>query len=168
MERWRVAYDAAGIVPTPAPPADLVAIAAASAHIVASDLRRAIESAKMLAPDREVRVEPLIREAPMPIPRWPTPLPLAVWGTVMYARWSYSRLRGRDIASPDWQRAEAAGRVLTDLVSDGSTAVVVTHGIFRKLLATHLTLLDWSAVARKGGYSHWSAWDFTRGPGAGR
>ena len=103
----------------------------------------------------------------MAVPRWPTPLPLVVWGTVMYARWSYRRMRGVDVTEPDWERATAAARWLSDLVADGSTAVVVTHGIFRKLLATNLTLLEWLAAGRRGGYRHWSAWDFTRPPAGG-
>ena len=168
VERWQEAYDAAGIQPEPPPPQELVTLATESAHIVASDLKRAIESAKLLAPQREIRIEPLLREAPMPIPSWPTPLPLVVWGTVMYARWSYRRIRGADVTDPDWQRAATAGRWLTDLVADGSTAVVVTHGIFRKLLATHLTLLEWTAATRIGGYRHWSAWAFTDRPPVGR
>ena len=161
VERWREAYDAAGILPDPAPPAALAELAMSANHIVASDLRRAIESAKLIAPKRDIRIEPLLRESPMPVPRWPTTLPLGAWGLLMYARWSIRSVTGADRSDPDWTRAAAAAGTLADLVADGSTALVVTHGIFRKLLATHLALLEWKSVGRVGGYNHWSAWEFT-------
>lgn len=161
VQRWRDAYDAAGIQPHPPPPANLVAWAADATHLVASDLERAVQSAKLLAPQRDVRIEPLLREAPLAIPRWPTALPLSVWGTVMYIGWSYRRLRGVDVREPDFQRAESAARWLADLVADGTSAVVVTHGVFRKLLGLHLVRLGWSDAGREGGYRHWSAWGFT-------
>ena len=161
IERWRAAYDAAGIQSHPAPAPGLVALAADTTHIIASDLQRAVQSAKMLAPQREIRIEPLMREAPLTIPRWPTPLPLAVWGAVMFAGWSYRRIRGADVTEPDFVRAETAARWLAELVADGTSALVVTHGVFRKLLGLHLTRLGWSDAGRDGGYRHWSAWSFT-------
>ena len=163
VERWREAYDAAGIQPHPPPPAALMTLAEAATHIVASDLRRAIESARMLAPGRDIRIEPLLAESPMPVPRWPTPLPLGVWGLAMYFRWSVRRARGIDVDEPDWARAAAAVKWLRDLVADGSTALVVTHGIFRKLLATHLQQANWQWVGTQRGYDHWSAWEFSTG-----
>lgn len=162
LQRWRDAYDAAGIQPHPPPSPNLVALAASATHFLASDLARAVQSAKLLAPQREVRIEPLLREAPLAIPRWPIALPLSVWGTVMYVGWSYRRLRGVDVEDPDFRRGETAARWLADLVADGTSAVVVTHGVFRKLLGIHLLRLGWTDAGREGGYRHWSAWSFTR------
>jgi broad specificity phosphatase PhoE len=162
VQRWRDAYDTAGIHPHPAPPAALAALAADAAHVIASDLPRAVESAKLLAPTRAIRIEPLVREAPLAIPRWPTRLPLSVWGAIMYAGWSYRRLRGADVMEPDFVRAEVAARWLAELVADGTTALVVTHGVFRQLLGAHLVRLGWIAAGRAGGYRHWSAWTFVR------
>jgi broad specificity phosphatase PhoE len=160
VQRWRDAYDTAGIHPHPAPPAALAALASDAAHVIASDLPRAVESAKLLAPTRAIRIEPLMREAPLAIPRWPTRLPLSVWGVIMYAGWSYRRLRGTDVMEPDFVRAEVAARWLAELVADGATALVVTHGVFRQLLGTHLVRLGFSEAGRAGGYRHWSAWTF--------
>jgi broad specificity phosphatase PhoE len=163
VRRWRDAYDIAGIIPQPGPPPALTALAARATHLIASDLPRAVQSAKLLAPEREIRIEPLMREAPLSIPRWPTRLPLSVWGVIMYAGWSYRRLRGIDVTGPDFARGEVAARWLADIVSDGTTALVVTHGVFRKLIATHLVRLGWSEAGRAGGFRHWSAWSFVDG-----
>jgi broad specificity phosphatase PhoE len=167
VEQWRTAYDAAGILPHPGPSRDLAALAASATHLIASDLARAIQSAKMLAPhrEREIRIEPLMREAPLALPQWPTRLPLSMWGSIAYVGWSYRRLRGVDVMEPDFVRAETAARWLTELVTDGTSAVVVTHGVFRKLLGLHLARLGWLATGRDGGYRHWSAWSFAT-PGA--
>jgi hypothetical protein len=160
VQRWRDAYDAAGIQVDVPPPQTLTEVAAAATHIVASDLRRAVESAERLAPQRQIRLSPLMREAPLAIPRWPTHLPLAVWDSLMYVAWSYRRFRGADVSGPDWARAATAARWLAGIVVDGTTALVVTHGVFRQLVATQLVHLGWTSTGRRGGHRHWSAWSF--------
>ena len=160
VQRWRDAYDAAGIRVAVQPPPALSEIAAGATHIIASDLRRAVESAERLAPQRQIRLSPLMREAPLAIPRWPTHLPLAAWDALMHTGWIYRRVRGADPTGPDWTRAAAAAQWLASIVADGTTALVVTHGVFRQLVATHLVRLGWRSAGRRSGYRHWSFWSF--------
>ena len=94
VEKWRDAYDSAGIRTDSEPPAALVRIAANASHIIASDLNRAVRSAERLAPRRQIRVSELFREAPLAIPRWPTRLPPGVWGAFITLGWSYRIVRG--------------------------------------------------------------------------
>src|SRR5689334_11681773 len=70
VERWREAYDAAGILDDSNPPAPLVAAAARADCVLTSDLKRALASAERLAPGRAARVSPLFREMYLEIPRW--------------------------------------------------------------------------------------------------
>jgi broad specificity phosphatase PhoE len=56
--RWREAYEAAGIDSEDVPPRELSAAALGSGVLAASVARRAIESAKALAPGREVLTSP--------------------------------------------------------------------------------------------------------------
>jgi broad specificity phosphatase PhoE len=156
VHEWRAAYDASGIRPDEQPPAALVAMAAGATHIVASDLPRAIESAERLAQRRPISVSPLLREAPVTIPRWPTRLPLPAWATLIAAHWFYQRIRGADTRGADWMRAEHAARWLASVVADGTTAVIVTHSVFRQLVGRQLIRLGWSVASRQGGYRHWS------------
>lgn len=160
VQRWRDAYDAAGIRANEQPPPSLTLLAAGATQIVASDLRRAVESAERLAPQREIQVSPLLREAPLAIPRWPTHLPLAGWDALMHAAWMYRRLRGTDPTGPEWTRAQEAAQWLASLVADGATALVVTHGVFRHLVATHLARLGWMRAGQRGGYHNWSFWSY--------
>ena len=160
--RWRDEYDEAGIVPEAQPPAALVRIADRATHIVSSDLRRAVESAERLAPKRPIRTSDLLREAGIAIPHWPTRLPLAGWGTVTHASWLLQIIRGTDATPEDRARAVAGAEWLAAMVSDGSTALVVIHGLCRRLIAQHLLVRGWTSAGRRGGYRHWSAWSFAR------
>lgn len=164
VETWRAAYDAAGIHAVSQPPDAVVRIAADAAHVVASDLRRAVESAERLAPGRPVRTSALFRESPLAIPPWPTRLPLRAWGILIGLGWGYRVVRGVDSVGEDRARAAAAAEWLAGLTADGSTALVVTHGVFRRLLAKQLLARGWASAGRRGGYRPWSSWSFV-GPG---
>ena len=160
VQHWRDAYDLAGITDRSIPPKTLVRRAADAAHIVASDLPRAIASAERLAGGRPIRTSPLLREIPLPIPRLPMRAPLAAWGTAMHLAWSYRIVR-RDNSADDLARVAAAIEWLERL-AESELTVVVTHGVFRSTLARELLRSGWVSEGRKGGYSHWSEWTFAR------
>jgi broad specificity phosphatase PhoE len=160
VERLRAVQDEAGIQMVSEPPRALVQMAVDATHIVASDLRRAVASAERLAPHRSVQISALLRETVLPIPDWRMRLPPRVWETLIHLRWSYQILRGTDATSAELARAAAAAEWLARLVDGGSTALVVTHGVFRRLVAKQLIALGWADTGRRGGYSHWSAWGF--------
>jgi broad specificity phosphatase PhoE len=160
VERWRAAYDAAGVHAVSHPPPALVQAARDAVHVVASDLRRAVESAERLAPGREIRTSALLREMPLAIPAWPTRLPLGAWGLLISLGWGYRIARGADAGGADGARAAAAAEWLAGLAADGSTVLAVTHGAFRRMLAKQLLSLGWRSTGRRGGYRPWSAWSF--------
>ncbi len=162
IQSWRDEYDLAGIQLNSQPPTRLVQIADAATHIIASDLLRAVASAESLAPQREIEVSDLLREVPLKLPHWPTRLPLVVWEILIHVAWSYRIVRGIDSTEQDRARAAAAAKWLGEIVTNGSTALVVTHGVFRRLLAQQLLLSGWTNTGRRGGYSHWSFWTFAR------
>jgi hypothetical protein len=115
-----------------------------------------------------VQVSSLLRETPLSIPKWPTRLPMPAWELLIHLNWSYQILRGTDATSADLGRAAKAAAWLAGLVHDGSTALVVTHGVFRRLVAKELLSLGWTNAGRRGGYSNWSAWSYATRPTAGR
>jgi broad specificity phosphatase PhoE len=158
---WRDSYDAAGIRADAQPPIALRDLVAKATHLISSDLLRAVESAERLAPHREIQMSELLREAPLAIPSWPTRLPFLGWVMLIHLAWQYRIVRGTDPPEADRARAAAAAEWLAGLVSDGSTAVVVTHGVFRRLLAKDLVSRGWKAT-RQDGYRHWSAWTMSK------
>jgi len=77
---WREAYEAAGIREDERIPADLERLAASADLVLASDAPRAMASARLLAPGREILVSPLLRELDLEGPNLGgLPLPLAAW-----------------------------------------------------------------------------------------
>jgi broad specificity phosphatase PhoE len=162
VETWRTAYDSAGIHEVSHPPPALVQLAADAEHVVASDLRRAVKSAERLAPGREIRTSALLREMPLAIPAWPTRLPLGAWGLLITLGWGYRIARGADAGEAERARAAAAAEWLTGVTADGSTALAVTHGAFRRMLAKQLLASGWTSAGRVGGYRPWSSWSFVR------
>lgn len=160
VERWRIAHDADGIQKEINPPAALRQFAAEATRIVASDLRRAMDSAERLASDRPVETSALLRETALPIPHWPTPLPLRLWEALIHIRWGYQILRGTDCEPEEQARAAAAAEWLSGMVHEGSMVLVVTHGVFRRLVSRELIARGWTGTGRRGGYGHWSVWSF--------
>jgi broad specificity phosphatase PhoE len=154
-------YNAAGILSEDAPPTHLVDTATRSDTLVASDLRRAIESARRLAPGRDPVILPLLREIDLEPPRWiPMSLPIAAWDALSFAQWSY-RL-SVDADHEFVRRADAASDWLVERAKNAMSVVAVTHGGFRRILARRLEVRGWRAAGRDLGHANWSAWSFTQ------
>ena len=160
VHRWQNAYDAAGIQPNVEPPLALLKLVDEADHVVASTMHRAVASAERLAPGRPIRQSDLLREAPLPIPEWPTRLPFTGWSLVRHLNWTYQILRRLDATEHERARASDAATMLTGIAVHGSTVLVVTHGVFRPLVGRELIDRGWRILNRRGGYRHWSAWSF--------
>ena len=153
-------YDAAGIVDHEDPPPELIRVAAEASVIAASDLPRAIASARRIAPAREPDITPLLREIRLEPPRWLPRLPIQVWDILSHAQWSYRLARGtqhdfvrRASDAADWLAQRAAGE---------ATVVAVTHGGFRRIIANRLEARGWSAGPERRSYENWSVWSYSR------
>lgn len=105
---------------------------------------------------------PLLREAPLPIPALPMRLPLAAWAALIHLRWVASIAAGSEAAAGEVERAAAAAAWLGGVVADGETALVVTHGAFRRLLVRPLVAIGWRAAPGLRRYHPWSTWVFER------
>jgi len=161
VRQYESAYNAAGILDADAPPAELLA-AASSAHIVAaSDLPRAIASARRLAPERDLEVSPLLREIQLEPPQWVTfPLPIAAWDLFNYVQWTSRLLATTDHESS--RRGIAAVEWLLDRAETSHTVLAVTHGGFRRILDARLRALGWTPAPGRKSYANWSTWAYTR------
>ena len=172
VRRWMTAYDAAEILPDHAPPAELEALVAGAARIVASDLPRTVASAIRLAPDREIVRTALLREAPLETPELPLPslggirLPLRAWGMVFGVRWLVAWLRNAPPPGVDAKalaRAEEAADWLVAQAAEANGRVVaVTHATFRLLVAQALVRRGWRGPEKRA-FREWSAWPYKPG-----
>lgn len=163
FHRWREAYEAAGIFAGEMPPTGLRDLAARAGVVVASKAPRAIESARLLAPDREVLTSPLLREMDLPPPAltgWR--LPLAGWALAYGFRSLFRTMTFGPPTSPaEIARAREAAEWLIGLSRDHGVVVAVTHAAFRGLLARTLEDAGWRCATRTRRSPHWSAWSLT-------
>ena len=153
-------YDAAGILDDDAPPAELRELARQAGVFVASDMRRAIESAHRLLPGRQPEIQPLLRELVLEPPRWIPLLPVEAWDAISYAQWSARLALGIDHEL--MERAKHAAKWLVERADAGGTVFVVTHGGFRRLVTNRLEAHGWRCTNRRRSYANWSAWTLCR------
>ncbi len=170
MRRWMQAYDEAEITADHPPPASLVALARDAEALVASDLPRAIASARMLAPGAAFETSALLRETPIETVVRPLPrvgglrLPLRGWALVFGARWAMAAMRGGPPPGVDdaaIARAEEAAAWLAGIADAHGRVLAVTHSIFRGLLSATLVKRGWRGPERRPSHE-WSAWSHRR------
>jgi broad specificity phosphatase PhoE len=132
-------YEAAGLDPAEAPPAELQDLVGELASIYTSDRKRSHESAKALAPNAELIADPLFVEAPLASPRIPLlKMKVTKWAVVSRVLWyagfsprieSYFRAK---------KRARQAADILIARARADGTAVLVAHGYFNYLIGIAL------------------------------
>jgi broad specificity phosphatase PhoE len=150
--RWREAYERAGILASEVAPAELRALAENASTVIASDAPRAIETARKLAPGREIVITPLVRELELAPPRLGgRKLPPLVW-MLAFA------VRGLKPKGADAARVREAAEMLHALEGD---TIVVTHGAIRPAIVRELVQRGWQPSGRRRSH-HWSAWTLTR------
>jgi broad specificity phosphatase PhoE len=142
--RWYRRYDESGIVAGVDAPEALRAAARAAGCIVASDTRRAIESATRLTAADAIRIEASLREVGFPESlRSSLRLSPHVW--VLIARASQMLDRDDDEGGRAAVRARAAiaAGALVRLAGEHQRVVAVGHGWFNRFIARELRRQGW-------------------------
>jgi broad specificity phosphatase PhoE len=161
INKWREGYDAAGILDDDRPPDSLIGVVGECDYLMASDLARAVQSMQRLAPNREAEISSLLRETELPVPVGWLPLPISVWGFLIHLTWGFKVLLGTDGPPAEIARARDAAAMLEERSGAHSHIAVVTHGLFRGLLARQLTYLGWRREPGRS-YRNWSVWALSR------
>jgi len=160
---WREAYEAAGIHEGERVPAHLERLAARAGVVVSSDAPRAVASARLLAPGREIDVSPLLRELDLQGPHLGRlRLPLAAWALAVGGRTLLLTLRRWHPSAAEQDRVDKAVSWLEELAARHSLVLAVTHASFRRQLARRLVQTGWQAEPGRRSLRHWSAWFFRR------
>jgi broad specificity phosphatase PhoE len=162
---WRDAYDAAGIRNDERAPAELVELTAQAGIVLASDTARAVATARMLAPGREIVESPLFRELDLEGPALGRlRMPLRAWSFAVGGRILVQMLRRAYPSESESERIRRASRFLNDLASEHALIVVVTHAMFRRRLAAELVRTGWQAEEGRRSMEHWSTWTLRATP----
>jgi broad specificity phosphatase PhoE len=159
---WRAAYEAAGIDREDRPPLAVQELAVRADLVVASDAPRAVSSAHLLAPGREIVTSELLRELDLAGPRLGgLRLPLAGWALAVGLRSLALTLRGSYPTQAEIARVTEAVTWLERLAEGHLLVVAVTHASLRRRLALQLLAHGWHERTRRS-LRHWSTWLFDR------
>jgi broad specificity phosphatase PhoE len=146
---WVRRYDAVGVAQDVAPPPTARELASAAACIVASDLRRARESAEWLAPTRSIILDAGLREAPLP-----ESLGIALrlspgaWIVIARLAWFLNWGGASETATATRVRAVRIADRLAALAAEHESVMAVGHGIFNRFLARELRRRGWRGPRR--------------------
>lgn len=151
---WDSQYQPAGLVPGQSAPDALKQAAAESHTVFASSLRRAIETAQAVAPDRDPLVDPVFVEAELPPPPMPGRYMAKTWGVFARCSWWMGWSRGRESRIAADVRARQATDRLIEAAAAGPV-VLCAHGWFNRMMRPHLRGSGWTCV-RDGGDTYWS------------
>jgi len=132
--------------------------------LIASDAPRAIASANLLAPGREIVTSALLRELELSPPELGRlRLPLLGWALTIGVKELFRAMTRRPtVTAEEAQRTRAAAHWLSEMADERGTVLVVTHASVRRLIAWEFGRLGWRSDARGRRMHHWSAWLFGR------
>ena len=155
LGRWVSAYDASGLDRNFPPPASVSRVVASAGCVLASDVRRSLESAAWLAPSAHVHADSMFREAALPQSLLPLRLPPGFCVVVSRIAWWLGWARADEDLPMTRQRAARAADRLCELAEQHQSVAVVGHGMFNRFLARQLTTRGWRGPAFLPS-AHWS------------
>lgn len=155
---WWGQYEVGGLRAGQTPPAALVDAAAGAGAIYSSSRPRAMETAKAVSAGREVMVDALFIEAPLPPPDLPDWIKLSPrwWGVVARFWWHLSDRHHQEETRAEAEvRAEQAAQALIARAAGGQDVLVLAHGYFNHMVGRRLKADGWRLVHNQG-FKYWS------------
>jgi broad specificity phosphatase PhoE len=160
--RWVRRYNEFGITREIEPPARVRRLVSSAGCVVASDLRRSIESATWLASSREVQIDPDLREAVLPDSMGVSMrLPPRAWVVIARVAWWLGCCRSSETIEATRHRVRRATDRLCTLAGEHRVVLVVGHGMLNRFIATQLLSLGWRGP-RLLPRAYWAAARFVR------
>ena len=160
---WVEKYDSSGILEEPSFPPETLLKASGAKMVLASDLKRAVQSAEMLKPDIKAAADPIFREVEMPVPAsGPKGLKLSAgwWAVIFRCLWLCGNSGGGESFQAAKKRAAAASRILDKSAQDHGDVLLVGHGFLNRMKGKELKKLGWQRRG-KSRSRHWSSTVFT-------
>jgi broad specificity phosphatase PhoE len=132
-------YEDAGLDPTDAPPVELRDLMGEIAAIFTSGRKRAAESARALAPNAELIVDPLFAESPLASPRIPLlKMKVTKWAVISRLMWYAGFSPKIEGYRKSKRRAKQAADILVKRATVDGGAALVAHGYFNYLIGIEL------------------------------
>lgn len=156
-KNWWHLYDEGGLAEGQKPPRKLLNAVAKTKFIISSPLRRAHETAIAVAGEREIKIDEIFIEAPLPPPPLPDFIKFRpkIWGFVSRCTWFVGLNLGAESHDEAKLRAQNAAGKLANLADEHGTIALFAHGWFNRMMRPYLKLLGYKCV-EDGGDWHWS------------
>lgn len=109
--------------------------------VITSDLKRSVESAKLLNPNLKAISIPLFRETELPVPSAKLlglKLNPSIWAVILRCLWFCGYSMGCESLSYAKQRAQKASKLLNEYAQKNKSVALVGHGFFNMLIAKEL------------------------------
>ena len=159
---WVARFNEVGIARTLMPPQAIQGLVTSAGCVLASDLRRSRESARLLAPSRDIWIDPDLREADLPSSMVVAfPLPVGMWIVIARVAWWLNWFSSRESIVATRARAERVTTRLCAMADQHGTVAVIGHGMFNRFIATELSERGWRGPKFLPS-GHWTAARFTR------
>ncbi|MGA8942620.1 MAG: phosphoglycerate mutase family protein [Thermoactinomyces sp.] len=157
FRKWVEKVDDAGVVEAPVYPVGTLKKMQDARIVVTSNLKRSIESAKLLGPDLKIIANPLFREIEFPALSKPLrglKLKPYSWIVISTLLWLGGYANGCESFREARKRAKKAARMLVEYAREYDRVILVGHGFFNFLIATELRKTGWRGK-RITSFRHW-------------
>ncbi|USK31545.1 histidine phosphatase family protein (plasmid) [Bacillus sp. CMF21] len=158
FEGWVKEYDYNGVFEENSYPSETLNKITKANIIITSDLKRAVDSAKLLNPNIKAISVPLFRETELPNPLTKLrkiKLDPSIWALILRCLWFCGYSRGCESLSEAKDRAKSASKILVEYAQEHTSVVLVGHGFFNMFIAKELQKKGWKGK-RKSNSKHWN------------
>ncbi len=155
---WVEKYNYSGVFEENSYPTETLKTITTANFIIASDLKRSVESANLLNPNLEAISVPLFRETELPTPLTKfggLKLNPSFWAVILRCLWFCGYSRGCESLSNAKYRAKKASELLVEYAQIHTSVVLVGHGFFNMLIAKELLNRGWKGKSKTSS-KHWS------------
>ncbi|MEH7225011.1 histidine phosphatase family protein [Bacillus sp. JJ1566] len=125
--------------------------------VITSDLKRAVQSAKLLNPGVKIIPNPLFRETELPVlslKLLDIKLRPSSWAIILRFQWFCGYSYDCESLSDAKLRANKASQQLISYAKEFNSVALIGHGFFNMLIARELQKKGWKGK-RKSGVKHW-------------
>ncbi|MED4400531.1 histidine phosphatase family protein [Metabacillus fastidiosus] len=157
FQSWVKQYDCNGVFEEDCYPAGTTEIIKQAHLVITSNLKRSIDSAKILNPAIKTINSSLFCETELPIPSkklGAIKLNPNTWAIILRCLWFLGYSNGCESYNEARQRAKEAARVLVDYANEHTSVVLVGHGFFNRLIGTELKKMNWKNKTKMSS-KHW-------------
>ena len=144
LASWLEGERDAALQPIQRPSAELAQLVRGASCVIASPLRRSIESARLIAPAVVPLIDEQFREPPLPCDiQSPLRLRPGIWTWLARSAWFCGWSAGVETFKAARKRAAEAARILVSRAEAHGTVALIGHGLMNILIAGRLRATGW-------------------------